>query len=66
LPAEILDLLIRIAELERKLDSMFRHGPVHERKKIDGRWFVRLKIGGTEQEPFLFALDTLFFAEWRP
>jgi phage baseplate assembly protein V len=51
--AEILELLTRIAELERKLDSMFRHGPVHERRKIEGRWFVRLKIGGTEQEPFL-------------
>ena len=51
--AEILELLTRIAELERKLDSLFRHGPVHERKKIDGRWFVRLRIGGTEQEPFL-------------
>jgi phage baseplate assembly protein gpV len=51
--AEILELLTRIAELERKLDSMFRHGPVHERKKIEGRWFVRLKIGGTEQESFL-------------
>jgi hypothetical protein len=32
--AEILELLTRMAELERKLDSMFRHGPVHERKKI--------------------------------
>lgn len=51
--AEILELLTRIAELERKLDSMFRHGPVHERKKIDARWFVRLKIGGTDEEPFL-------------
>ena len=51
--AEILDLLIRIAELERKLESLFRHGPVHDRNKIDGHWFVRLKIGGTEQEPFL-------------
>jgi phage baseplate assembly protein gpV len=51
--AEILELLTRIAEFERKLDSMFRHGPVHERKKIEGRWFVRLKIGGTEQESFL-------------
>lgn len=51
--AEILQLLSRIAEVERKLDSMFRHGPVQERRKIDGRWFVRLKIGGTEQEPFL-------------
>jgi phage baseplate assembly protein gpV len=52
-PAEILELLTRIAELERKLDSMFRHGPVHERRKIEGRWFVRLKIGGTDDEPFL-------------
>jgi phage baseplate assembly protein gpV len=32
---------------------MFRHGPVHERKQIDGRWLVRLKIGGTDHEPFL-------------
>jgi hypothetical protein len=44
---EILELLTRVAEVERKLDSLFRHGPVHERKKIEGRWFVRLKIGGT-------------------
>jgi phage baseplate assembly protein gpV len=51
--AEILQLLARIAELERKLDSMFRHGPVHDRKTIDGRWFVRLKIGGTDDDPFL-------------
>jgi phage baseplate assembly protein gpV len=51
--AEILELLTRVAELERKLDSMFRHGPVHERKKIEKRWFVRLKVGGTDQQPFL-------------
>jgi phage baseplate assembly protein gpV len=51
--AEILELLTRIAELERKLDSLFRHGPVYERRKIEGCWFVRLKIGGTEEEPFL-------------
>jgi phage baseplate assembly protein gpV len=50
--AEILELLTRVAELERKLDSMFRHGPVHERKKIEKRWFVRLKVGGTDQQPF--------------
>ena len=50
---EILELLTRVAEVERKLDSLFRHGPVYERKKIEGRWFVRLKIGGTAQEPFL-------------
>jgi phage baseplate assembly protein gpV len=50
---ELLEVLTRVAELERKLDSIFRHGPVHERKKIEGRWFVRLKIGGTEQAPFL-------------
>ena len=50
---ELLEVLTRVAEVERKLDSIFRHGPVHERKKIDGRWFVRLKIGGTEQESFL-------------
>jgi hypothetical protein len=45
--AEIIELLTRVAELDRKLDSMFRHGPMHERKKIEKRWFVRLKIGGT-------------------
>ena len=50
---EILELLTRVAEVERKLNSLFRHGPVYERKKIEGRWFVRLKIGGTAQEPFL-------------
>ena len=50
---EIPELLTRVAEVERKLDSLFRHGPVYERKKIEGRWFVRLKIGGTAQEPFL-------------
>ena len=50
---ELLEVLTRVAELERKLDSMFRHGPVHERKKIEGRWFVRLKVGGTGDEPFL-------------
>jgi phage baseplate assembly protein gpV len=32
---------------------MFRHGAVHERKKIDGRWFVRLRIGSTDEKPFL-------------
>jgi phage baseplate assembly protein V len=51
--AEILELLTRIAEVERKLDSMFRHGAVHDRKKIEGRWFVRLKVGGTDEKPFL-------------
>jgi hypothetical protein len=51
--AEILELLTRITELERKLDALFRHSPVHERKKIEGRWFVRLKVGGTDDDPFL-------------
>ena len=51
--SEILDLLARVAELERKMDSVIRHGPVHERKNIGGRWFVRLKIGETGDEPFL-------------
>ena len=51
--AEIIELLTRVAELERKLDSLFGHGPVHERKKIEKRWYVRLKMGGTDEKPFL-------------
>lgn len=50
---ELIQALTRISELERKLDSMFRHGPVHERKEKDGRWLVRLKIGGSGDKPML-------------
>jgi phage baseplate assembly protein gpV len=50
---EVLEALTRIAEIERKIDNLFRHGPVTERKKIDGRWFVRMRIGGSDDEPFL-------------
>jgi hypothetical protein len=50
---ELLEVLTRVAEVERKLDSIFRHGPVHERRNIEGRWFVRLKVGGTDEKPFL-------------
>ena len=49
----VLEALTRIAEIERKLDNLFRHGPVTERKKIDGRWLVRMRLGGSEDEPFL-------------
>ena len=50
---EVLEALTRIAEIERKIDNLFRHGPVAERKKIEGRWFVRMRIGGSDEEPFL-------------
>ena len=33
---ELLEALTRIAEVERKIDNLFRHGPVTERKKIEG------------------------------
>ena len=49
----VLEALTRIAEIERKLDNLFRHGPVTERKQIDGRWLVRMRLGGSEDEPFL-------------
>jgi phage baseplate assembly protein gpV len=50
---ELLEALTRIAEVERKIDNLFRHGPVTERKKIDGRWFVRMRVGGQDTDPFL-------------
>ena len=50
---ELLEALTRIAEVERKIDNLFRHGPVTERKKIEGRWFVRMRVGGSEDQPFL-------------
>ena len=50
---ELLEALTRIAEVERKIDNMFRHGPVTERKKIEGRWFVRMRVGGRDDDPFL-------------
>jgi hypothetical protein len=34
---EVLEAFARIAEIERKIDNLFRHGPVMERKKIGGR-----------------------------
>lgn len=49
----VTEMQLRIAEIERKQDTMFRHGPVHERKKIDGEWLVRIKTGGTEDKPTL-------------
>lgn len=50
---ELVELHARIAEIERKMDGMLRHGPVHERKKIEGEWHVRIKMGGTDSEPTL-------------
>ncbi|MDC7784770.1 phage baseplate assembly protein V [Rhodoplanes sp. TEM] len=47
------ELVTRVAELERKSDNMLRPGPVQARKKIDGEWFVRTKIGGTDEKPTL-------------
>jgi hypothetical protein len=33
---EVLEALACIAEIERKIDNLFRHGPATERKRIDG------------------------------
>jgi hypothetical protein len=33
---EVLEALACIAEIERKIDNLFRHGPVTERRRIDG------------------------------
>jgi hypothetical protein len=33
---EVLEALACTAEIERKIDNLFRHGPVTERKRIDG------------------------------
>jgi hypothetical protein len=33
---EVLEALACIAEIERKIDNLFRHRPVTERKRIDG------------------------------
>jgi hypothetical protein len=33
---EVLEALACIAEIERKIDNLFRLGPVTERKRIDG------------------------------
>jgi len=33
---EVLEALACIAEIERKIDNLFRHGPVTERKRIEG------------------------------
>jgi hypothetical protein len=41
---KVLEALARIAEIEREIDNLFRHGPLTARKKIDGRWFVRTRI----------------------
>ncbi|WP_181418866.1 phage baseplate assembly protein V [Rhodopseudomonas faecalis] len=47
--------MTRVAEIERKLDGMFRHGRVAARKYDDDakRWHVRLRVGGTDAEPML-------------
>jgi phage baseplate assembly protein V len=50
---ELLEALTRIAEIERRMDCLFRHGAVTERRKVDGRWLVRMRIGGSDTEPFL-------------
>ncbi|OCC05118.1 hypothetical protein BA190_09385 [Labrys sp. WJW] len=46
-------LLARIAEVERKLDGMVTQGPVHSVDADAGT--VRLRLGGTDDEPFLSA-----------
>jgi hypothetical protein len=33
---EVLEALTCIVEIGRKIDNLFRHGPVTERKRIDG------------------------------
>jgi hypothetical protein len=33
---EVLEALACIAEIERNIDNLFRHGPATERKRIDG------------------------------
>ncbi|UYO50332.1 phage baseplate assembly protein V [Rhodopseudomonas palustris] len=53
--AELIEAMYRIAELERKMDSMFRAGRVAERKYDEEakRWHVRLRVGGSDKEPML-------------
>jgi phage baseplate assembly protein gpV len=45
------DLLRRTAEIERRFDGMVSQGTVHEVEPKGGT--VRLRIGGTDEEPFL-------------
>lgn len=45
------ELAVRLAEIERRQNGMFRHGTVEQ---VDPeKALVRLRIGGTEQEPFI-------------
>ena len=46
---EIADLTTRIADIERRISGMIRHGTVHE----VGGGKVRLRVGGTYAAPFL-------------
>ncbi len=48
---EIVELFARVGELERRYSSTIKHGTVAE---VDpGKQLVRLKMGGTDAEPFV-------------
>lgn len=48
---EIVELVARVAELERRVASMVRHGTV---EAVDpSKQVVRVRMGGTDDEPFV-------------
>jgi Phage P2 baseplate assembly protein gpV len=47
----LVDIFRRQAEIERRIDGMVKQGPVAEVDPKAGT--VRLRLGGTEEEPFL-------------
>jgi hypothetical protein len=48
---EVLEALACIGEIERKIDNLFRPGPVTEQKRIDGAGSFACASGARGPEP---------------
>jgi phage baseplate assembly protein gpV len=50
---ELGDLFARVNDLERRLSNMVRHGTVHPGSTDPAAGTTRLRLGGTDEEPYL-------------
>lgn len=50
---ELADLMARVNDLERRLSRMVRHGTVHPGSTDPKAGTTRLRLGGTDEQPYL-------------
>ena len=50
---ELVEIVRRVAELERRVASMVRHGTVEAVDTSNGKHVVRLRLGGSDDQPFM-------------